>query len=190
MGKKEAIIQAAIEVVAEKGFADTPTIQIARQAGSAENTIFRLFGNKNNLMNATFDIVLERFQEACWQAIEKADSVEKSLAASLKLSISYYRKKPEELAYIMQYMNSSIGILRRPDIRYENGEDMTDFPVISLLAQGKKEGIFKNLSMTALIAMSTVPMLMFLREEQIRNIKHSNADYELLISTCLQGIKQ
>ena len=44
MNKQESIIQATIDVVAKQGISDSPTSQIAKEAGAAELTIFRLFG--------------------------------------------------------------------------------------------------------------------------------------------------
>ena len=46
MGKREAILQATIDVVAKLGIANSPTDQIAKQAGAAQLTLFRLFGGR------------------------------------------------------------------------------------------------------------------------------------------------
>jgi AcrR family transcriptional regulator len=187
MTKREAIIQAVIELVASNGIADSPTIQIARTAGAAEFTIFRLFGNKNDLLHQAFDEVVERFQAVCWPVIDKQHEIAEKLRALLWTAAKYYRKKPEELAYIQQYIFSPIGVHRRPDIRYEKGEDMSSFPVIAILSQGKAQGIFKKLTMTGLAALSVAPMIIFMREEQIRGIKHSKRELALFIDACLQS---
>lgn len=189
MSKRDAIIQAVVTVVAIQGIADTPTIRIAREAGSAENTIFRLFGNKRKLLHDTFDEILGRIHIECRPIIAEVVDPESAFVSVMRKIVDYYRKNPEELAFVMEYVNSSIGAPRRPDIRYENGDDMSAYPVVSLLGKGKKEKVFKELSMTALVGLSVVPLLMFLREEQIRNIRHSDADCQLLISACLESIK-
>lgn len=188
MTKKEAIIQAAIEVVAKNGIADSPTIQIAKSAGAAEFTIFRLFGNKNDLLHETYDEVTDRFQNVCWPEIDKLNNIEEKLRTALITGSKYYRKKPEELAFIQQYTFSPVGVHRRPDLRFEKGEDMSRFPLISILAHGKERGVFKKLSMPGLTALSIVPMIIFMREEQIRNIKHSKRELELFVDACLQGV--
>ena len=188
MTKREAIIQATIEVVGKNGIADSPTIQIAKSAGAAEFTIFRLFGNKNDLLHETFNVVIARFQAVCWPVIDKINNIEEKLRASLFTGSKYYRKKPEELAYIQQYIFSPLGVRKRPDLRYEKGEDVSSFPLIFILAEGKKQGIFKNLSMTGLTALCVAPMIIFMREEQIRNIKHSKRELELFVDACLHGV--
>jgi AcrR family transcriptional regulator len=188
MTKREAIIQAVIEVVARNGIADSPTIQIAKTARAAEFTIFRLFGNKNDLLHEAFDVVAARLQAACLPVIDSHVDIKEKFRAALRKASEYYRKRPEELAYIQQYVFSPIGVQRRPDIRYENGEDVSGFPIISILAQGKAQGVFKKMSMTSLAALSAAPLIIFLREEQIRNIKHSKRDLELFIDACVQGV--
>lgn len=188
MTKRDAIIQATIEVVGKNGIADSPTIQIAKAAGAAEFTLFRLFGNKNDLLHEAFEEVIERFRTICWPVVNKLEDFEEKLRASLLAASKYYRKKPEELAYIQQYIFSPLGVARRPDLRYERGDDISNFPIIFILAEGRKHGVFKKLSMTGLAALCVTPMISYLREEQLRNIKHSKHEMELFVDACLHGV--
>ncbi|WP_420843752.1 TetR/AcrR family transcriptional regulator [Listeria costaricensis] len=50
--KQKRIVQAAIELFAEKGFAGTSTSEIAKKAGVAEGTIFRHYKTKKDLLMA------------------------------------------------------------------------------------------------------------------------------------------
>lgn len=50
--KQEKIIEAAIELIAEKGYHNTSTSEIAKQAGVAEGTIFRHYKTKKDLLVA------------------------------------------------------------------------------------------------------------------------------------------
>lgn len=189
MTKRAAIIQATINVVAENGFADSPTIKIARRAGAAEFTLFRLFTNKEELLHETFEEGLRRIQEHSRAAVNKSKDCEQGFIAHQKIAIKYFRKYPEELAFLQQYFNSSIAIKRRPDLRYEQGEDMTSFPLISLLGDGRKQGIIKKLSMPVLIGLTVSPLIIFLRDEQMRKIKHKKSECELFVEACWDAIR-
>lgn len=189
MGKREALIQATIDVVAQQGIADSPTIQIAKEAGAAELTLFRLFKNKKELLRQTYDEVNQRFQDKCRDKIEPKQNVEKKVVTVLRVIIELSRQHPNELAFFQQYVNSPEGLLQRPDFRYEMGEDVSRYPLVSILDEGKTQGVFKDLPMTALIGLAGAPMIMFLREEQFRKRKHKESDLELLIEACLQAIK-
>lgn len=48
--KQQKIVEAAIKIFAEKGYANTSTSEIAKAAGVAEGTIFRHYGTKDNLL--------------------------------------------------------------------------------------------------------------------------------------------
>jgi AcrR family transcriptional regulator len=48
--KQQKIIETAIKMFAEKGYANTSTSEIAKAAGVAEGTIFRHYGTKDNLL--------------------------------------------------------------------------------------------------------------------------------------------
>jgi len=189
MGKREAIIQATIDVVAKQGIADSPTIQIAKESGAAELTLFRLFKNKKELLRQAYDEVNQRFQDKCRGEIEEKLDAQEKVATLLKLVIKLSRQHPNELAYFQQYINSPEGLLQRPDFRYELGEDVSRYPLVAILDEGRAQGVFKKLPMTALIGLAGAPMIMFLREEQVRKIKHAESEMELLILACLQAIK-
>ena len=189
MGKREDILQATIDVVAKQGIADSPTIQISKEAGAAELTLFRLFGNKKGLLQQTYQEVTQRFHDKCLGEIKHTMDAEQKLVALLKVAIKFARKHPNELAYFQQYTNSAEGLLQRPDFRYEQGEDVSGYPLVVILDEGKTQGVFKDLPMVALMGLASAALIMFLSEEKIRDIKHTEAEMDLLIQASLQAVK-
>ncbi|WP_078432141.1 TetR/AcrR family transcriptional regulator [Metabacillus halosaccharovorans] len=59
--KQQKIVEAAITIFAEKGYANTSTSEIAKAAGVAEGTIFRHYGTKDNLL---LSVILPFFKES------------------------------------------------------------------------------------------------------------------------------
>jgi AcrR family transcriptional regulator len=58
--KRDAILNAAIHIFAERGLAAAPTSEISKQAGVAEGTLFTYFRTKDDLINALYqEIKLE-----------------------------------------------------------------------------------------------------------------------------------
>ncbi|HZG17753.1 MAG TPA: TetR/AcrR family transcriptional regulator [Candidatus Bathyarchaeia archaeon] len=55
MSSKEKLMIAAIDLISEKGYKAVTTKEIAETAGLSEKTLFRLFGTKQNLLEAAFD---------------------------------------------------------------------------------------------------------------------------------------
>ena len=52
--KREAILKATLDLLVERGFHDTPTSLIAKEAGVATGTLFHHFKNKEELINALY----------------------------------------------------------------------------------------------------------------------------------------
>ncbi len=59
--KQAKIVQAAIEIFSEKGFAATSTSEIAKRAGVAEGTIFRHYKTKKDLLISIVLPVISKF---------------------------------------------------------------------------------------------------------------------------------
>jgi AcrR family transcriptional regulator len=66
--RRKEILDAAMDLFAERGLYGTSTDEIARRAGISQPYLFRLFGTKKELYLATIDLcfreTLEMFQEA------------------------------------------------------------------------------------------------------------------------------
>lgn len=59
--RREAILKAAIELFAHRGYHATPTAAIARAAGVAEGTIFHHFHSKEGLLAEIFTQLVENY---------------------------------------------------------------------------------------------------------------------------------
>lgn len=54
--KKELILQTALKLFSEKGFENTPTSLVAKEANVSEGLIFRHFGSKDGLLDAILTV--------------------------------------------------------------------------------------------------------------------------------------
>jgi AcrR family transcriptional regulator len=70
--RREAILEAAVPVFADRGFAGTPTMAIAKAAGISQAYLFRLFPTKAELAVAVVDRSHERIHAAFAAAAARA----------------------------------------------------------------------------------------------------------------------
>ena len=67
MSKKQAILEAAALLFAEKGFKETPMVELSKMTGAAEGTIFYHFKNKEELFLAilenTKNEIIDKFEQ-------------------------------------------------------------------------------------------------------------------------------
>ncbi len=69
--KHQRILDAAIEVIAEKGFFHSRVSEIADRAGVADGTIYLYFKNKDELLMASIDSAFHRFIRRASSAISE-----------------------------------------------------------------------------------------------------------------------
>ena len=99
--KKQAIVDAAIKVLARRGYNDTTVSHIAKEAGVADGTLYLYFKNKEDLLVKIFDEITEEFIEEGLQILAQVSSPLERLAAIAHLHLQKLGAN-EDLACIYQ----------------------------------------------------------------------------------------
>jgi AcrR family transcriptional regulator len=74
-GKRNAILEAATRVFAERGLTAAPTSEISKQAGVAEGTLFTYFNTKDDLINALYREIKLELADAMMSGFPRKKSV-------------------------------------------------------------------------------------------------------------------
>ena len=91
--KKQKIIEVALELFAQQGYAVTSTSSIAVKAGVSEGLIFRHFTSKEGLLDAIVQLGLQEMQQLAQTIIEEKDP-NSVLLHALQLPIQLIRQQP------------------------------------------------------------------------------------------------
>lgn len=78
--RREAVLRAAIEVIAHRGIAAAPTAEVARRAGISHAYLFRLFPTKNELAVAVVERCNRRVHDAFAEAAARVPRADKLAA--------------------------------------------------------------------------------------------------------------
>jgi AcrR family transcriptional regulator len=101
--KREAILQAALELVAENGLQHTPMSLISKRSGASAGIIYHYFESKDDLLASLY----QRVKREMSRAIVAGDDPQQPLAKrfqSLWLSIFHYALvHPQEMVFLEQY---------------------------------------------------------------------------------------
>ncbi|WP_417610049.1 TetR/AcrR family transcriptional regulator [Owenweeksia hongkongensis] len=92
--KQEKILEAALQLFAEQGYAATSTSKVAKVAGVSEGLIFRHFKNKEGLLEAIFETVADRTKAIFADIVLSTDPKEvisKALEMPFRIDASEYR---------------------------------------------------------------------------------------------------
>jgi AcrR family transcriptional regulator len=73
--KRNAILDAATRVFAERGLTAAPTSEISKQAGVAEGTLFTYFKTKDDLINALYREIKSELADAMMSGFPRKKSV-------------------------------------------------------------------------------------------------------------------
>ncbi|MFI5286823.1 MAG: TetR/AcrR family transcriptional regulator [Candidatus Dormibacteria bacterium] len=99
--RREQILEAAVIVFAERGYAGASTDVIARMAGISQPYLFRLFGTKRELIIATVKRCFED-TEALFQRAAKGRKGEEALASMGEAYVDEIRRSPLRLRAQLQ----------------------------------------------------------------------------------------
>jgi AcrR family transcriptional regulator len=106
--KRNAILDAATRVFAERGLTAAPTSEISKQAGIAEGTLFTYFKTKDDLINALFrEIKLEQ-ADAIMSGFPRKKSVRTRLRHVWDGYVSWGMKNPEQRKVLSQLQVSGM----------------------------------------------------------------------------------
>lgn len=102
MGRKEDIYSAALSLFAQKGFQQTTTAAVAREAGVAEGLIFHHFGTKAGILAAILNEVADDFLGQAEKAIREAATGLAAIESIMWLHFRFHNKRELEFTVLMQ----------------------------------------------------------------------------------------
>ena len=112
--KREEIMQAALELIAEHGFHGAPMAMVADRAGVGAGTIYRYFESKDVLIAEIFSELERKMVESLMQGYSRDRSLRERFIYLSTMIIRYFMANAVHFRFIEQYMNSPYGVsLRR-----------------------------------------------------------------------------
>ena len=104
--KRKAILDAAVEVFAERGFWDTPTSLVSRTAGVADGTLFNYFATKDDLISEVYLECKREMSEQLLDGLSNYDSVRDKLRHIWDRFIDWGLQHPQKFKVLHQISES------------------------------------------------------------------------------------
>lgn len=183
--KRNAIIQAAMELIADQGFHGTPTSQIAQQAGTGVGTIYRYFKDKDELIEETHTkvhaVFLSTFAENYDPRLPVRENYRCIFTALTRLFIAH----PFEIRFMEQYYNSPYGVAKKRSEEYAS-----DKPLFQFFEQGKQQLAIKDFPMDVLMSLSFGPIIFVTRDHLNGFVNLDDALIATIVEACWDAIKR
>jgi AcrR family transcriptional regulator len=102
-GKRDAILNAMLDVVVERGFHDAPMSLIARRSGASAGVIYHYFASKEAIIEALYERI-RSVKRASILAGYSAEMPDKEAFLHVAQNIyRFYRQQSKELRFLEQY---------------------------------------------------------------------------------------
>jgi AcrR family transcriptional regulator len=145
--RKEAILNAAKHLFAEKGFEATPTSEVAKQAGVAEGLIFHYFKTKEGILVYILEDMMDRYLEGIRRCMQDAATGLEAILASVRYHFDFDRRWTKEASVLIRDLPADLMKDDRPF------RSVVAAPLKRLMgltnesiARGKKDGSIRDLS--------------------------------------------
>ena len=184
-GKRDAIMKAAMELIAERGFHRSPTSLISKKAGVGNGTIYHYFKNKEVLIEEIFNMIWKRYLSitALENQSEKVPLREQFIRIS-KTILTFFIQNAHEFRFLEQYFNSPYGLEK---VRSEGFNDGDPTQVILRLA--KEQQVVKDLPLDLLSLISYAPIPFLARDHVGRFISLDEDSIHSIAVACWDAIK-
>ena len=139
--KYQRILDAAVEVIAENGYFNSPVSAIAARAGVADGTIYLYFKSKDHVLRTAIDAVFHVFFDSIRTELAKAQGAREQLLAVTRLHL-------EGLA-----AHRSLAILLQTELR-QSAKFVAEFShqhlkdylnlIREVVRRGQEQGVFRK----------------------------------------------
>jgi len=138
--KYQRILDAAVEVIAENGYFNSPVSAIAAKAGVADGTVYLYFKSKDEVLRTAIDTTFARFYERVEEEFTRTAGPREQLEFIAQVHLESHEKR-------------SVAILMQTEMR-QSAKFISEFShhhlvkyitvVREVVRRGQKMGIFRN----------------------------------------------
>ncbi len=186
--KREEIVRAALELIAEHGFHGAPMAMIAERAGVGAGTIYRYFENKDVLISGLYSDLEERLFPVILDGYAQEKPIRERFLHLGTALLRYFIENPLDFRYLEQFHNSPYGVEYRRDKLLGEKEGCNVFR--DLFQSGISQQVIKDFPLVILFALSFGPLLAVARDHILGFVTLDEALITWTIEACWDGIKR
>ena len=105
--KREAILEAMLDLIVERGFHDAPMSVLAKRSGASPGVIYHYFPSKDDLVHAVYERVASIKHEVFLEGVSPHESPREALLRVWLNAYGFYRSHRKEARFLDQYLTSS-----------------------------------------------------------------------------------
>ena len=186
--KRDEIMKAALELIAEHGFHGAPMAMIAEKAGVAAGTIYRYFESKDILITELHRELEEKISATLLEGYPVERPLRERFLHLIRELLRYFITNPLHFRYMEQYFNSPYGIsLHRDRLLGKSGNQDI---VMEIFREGSSQQILKDLPVVVLFSLAFGPLISLIRDHTLGFICLEETLIQKISEACWDGIKR
>jgi AcrR family transcriptional regulator len=186
--KRDEIVRAALELIAEQGFHGAPMAMIADRAGVGAGTIYRYFENKDVLITELYRELEEKLYAVLLAGYAPEKPFRERFLHLGTALLRYFIENPLDFRYLEQFHNSPYGVAVRRDkiLGKKGGCDVFR----ELFEDGVSQQVMKDLPLVTLFALAFGPLLAVARDHILGFITLDRTLVSRTVEACWDGIRR
>lgn len=186
--KRDEIVRAALELIAEHGFHAAPMAMIAERAGVGAGTIYRYFENKDVLIFELYRELEEKMYPFLLAGYDLQHTIRGRFVHLGTTLLHYFMDCPLDFRYLEQFHNSPYGAAFRREKLLGKREKGDLF--CALLQEGVEQQVIKELPLTILAALAFGPLINVARDHILGFITLDDGLVDRTVEACWDGLKR
>ncbi len=186
--KREEIVRAALEMIAEHGFHGAPMAMIAERAGVGAGTIYRYFENKDVMITELYQNVEDRSYPLIQQGYMPEKPIRERFLHLCTALLHYFIENPLDFRFLEQFFNSPYGVEHRRDKLMGNKGGCDVFR--ELFEDGISQQVMKDLPLVILFDLAFGPILAVARDHILGFIALDEVLITWTVEACWDGVRR
>lgn len=186
MDKRQQILEATADLIAEQGLHSCPMAMVAKHACCGAGTIYRYFETKEELVQQLFLHLTEVMASHCMSGYDESAGVKLRFYSFWGNFYRYMLEKPRDRA-LMEQLSASPAI---SELQREEALKPMNKALTMLLTDGKQQQLIKNLPDAVLTTMTFGSLTMMAKKLQLSPQMFPQAvQPDDLLNLCWDAIK-
>lgn len=187
--KRDEIVRAARELIAEQGFHGAPMAMIAERAGVGAGTIYRYFENKDVLITELYLEIEKRIVTALHEGYSREKPFRERFLHLGTTLLRFFIGNPLDFRYLEQFHNSPYGVAFRRDKLLGNTASGCDV-IKELFELGVQQQVLKDFPLVILFDLFFGPVVSLARDHILGFIELDETIIQRIIEACWDTVKR
>ncbi len=150
--RQNIILEATLDLAAERGLLGTTIAQIAKRAEASPGIIYHYFENKDDLIHALHTKVEQAFLAALLHNVDFSQPWRPRLTAVWLNAFHYFARHPRETIFLEQYKNSAF--YNQAEVDWTMNENESLQQLIATIGADMQAGHMRTVPFTVLYTMT------------------------------------